>query len=215
MAVTKTKTSTNKRNKKNPRDGTFVFVDVENVRSSAQGEGYVDLDYKKLFEWLKEKQNAKRIYLYLGIIDGDEKKENRYKKLAKIENCFVSIKKVKVYRKNPIPLKTICPKCKKHFDRRFYPKATLKANCDVELTLDAINFGVRKKYKRIIVFSGDGDFAKLYEYVAKRLEKKVIVYAPSDKGKDKRTAASVKKLNRDRVITLENLRGLFKDYAIK
>lgn len=86
---------------------------------------------------------------------------------------------------------------------------------DVELTLDAIRFGIRKKYQRIIVFSGDGDFAKLYEYVARELKKNVTVYAPSDRNGIKRTASSVKRLGRNRVITLEDLGGLLNDYAIK
>ena len=201
--------------RKKTKDGTFVFVDVENVRNAVESEGYIDLDYKKLFEWLKEKKNVKRIYLYLGIKDGDSKKEKRYKKFSKIENCYVSIKKVMVYKKPPIELDTKCPRCQNHFIRRFYPRSELKANCDVELTLDAINFGVRKRYKRIIVFSGDGDFAKLYEYVVKELKRDVIVYAPSDKNGVKRTAVSIKNLNRYGVIELEDLRGLFNTYAIK
>jgi len=204
----------NSKASKKPRNHTFVFVDVENVRNAVESEGYTDLDYEKLFVWLKKKKDTKRIFLYLGIKEGDTEKEKRYKKLSKIENCYVSIKRVMIYKKSPVDLKTKCPRCHGYFNRKFYPKSGQKANCDVELTLDVIRFGVRKKYNRIIVFSGDGDFTKLYEYVFKELKKKVIVYAPSDKNGIKRTASSVKKLNRDGIIELEDLRGLFKEYTI-
>ncbi|MDD5551768.1 MAG: NYN domain-containing protein [Candidatus Pacebacteria bacterium] len=103
-----------------------------------------------------------------------------------------------------------CPFCEKDFIKRYWAKKS-KGNCDAELTLDIIRFGVRKRYKGIIVFSGDGDFARVYEYVSKELRKKVIIYAP----KKKRTSVKLKKLFEQKIITLEGLNPLFPYYGKK
>lgn len=90
-----------------------------------------------------------------------------------------------------------------------------KGNCDSELTLDVINDGVRKKYKSVIVFSGDGDFARMHEYVADVIKKKVTVYSPMKGEPGKRTSTAIKTLHNNGTITLESLEGVLVNFAEK
>ena len=92
-----------------------------------------------------------------------------------------------------------------------------KANCDSELTLDIINDGVRKKYGSIIVFSGDGDFSRMYEYVAETLVKPVTIFCPMGSKAGNRTSTKIKTLHNKGIIRIDALEGIlgFKGYGIK
>jgi uncharacterized LabA/DUF88 family protein len=188
----------------------FVFIDAENVRNSCEYYGYKDLDYKKIQTWLKESYNAERIYIYVGIPKGDNEKLEAFKTLQR-KGFYVYRKEVVSYPRKPLKVLVECPSCHEEFVKLVERKSKTKANCDAELTLDIVRFGVRKKYDQIIVFSCDGDFARVYEYVSNELRRKVKVYAPSDW----RTSSKVKHLNKTGVIQLEDLKGLFESYAIK
>lgn len=188
----------------------FAFFDAENIRNALEESGYSDLDYKKIFDWLKYKRNVGKAFIYAGIEVGDHIKEEYYKELEQL-GYSVSAKYVTSYKRKATDLHTKCPKCKFTFDRKYYHKDKKKANCDAELTLDVVRFGVRKKYSSIMVFSGDGDFASVYEYVAKELKKRVVVYAPSNN----RTSLKVKDLAKSGIITLEGLDPLLLHYAKK
>lgn len=188
----------------------FVFIDAENIRNSVQDYGYKDLDYIKLYDWLKNKLKISRVYLYAGVERGDIDKEKMLNNLQKI-GYYVSIKKVSIYSQKPFTVSVPCNKCGNVITKVIYRPNKQKANCDTELTLDIINCGVRKKYNEIIVFSGDGDFCRVYEYVSKTLKKKVIVYSPFDY----RTSLKVKEQDKNGTIKLEDLRGLLQHYGMK
>jgi uncharacterized LabA/DUF88 family protein len=188
----------------------FVFIDAENIRNSLEAYGYIDLDYEKLYKWLTNILRVKRVYLYAGIERGDVAKEQMLNKLQAI-GYFVTKKIVSIYTQPPFIVNVPCNKCGNIIPKTIYRHSKQKANCDTELTLDVINCGVRKKYDEIIVFSGDGDFSRVYEYVAVQLGKKVTVYSPFDT----RTSSKVKEMDKTGVIKLEDLRGLFQHYAKK
>ncbi|HUV42979.1 MAG TPA: NYN domain-containing protein [Patescibacteria group bacterium] len=193
----------------------FAFFDVENVRNSVEEYGYIDLNYPKIIGWLKNKRSVSRIYLYASAEPGDTIKKKKYLDLQKIPGCYVSIKRIMAYKQKPWPLETICPSCQHSFVRKIYIKDHKKGNCDAEMTLDIVRFGVRKKYSGIIVFSGDGDFARVYEYVAEELKKPVILFAPDKVPGKKRTSSRLKKLANNGTIKLESLKGLMFHYGQK
>lgn len=189
----------------------YVFIDAENVRNAIEEYGNSDMDYEKLYNWLIKSKQVAQIYLYIGIEIDDKDKEKKLKNLEKL-GYKVNSKVVMKYKQKFWNLRTTCPACKTQFNRKTFIKDHKKANCDADMTLDIMDSGVRKKYRGIIVFSGDGDFASVYEYVVKTLKKKVIVYAPLGK-LSKRTSLKVKELAKNKIITLEDLNSLSLHYT--
>lgn len=194
------------------KKGAFVYIDAENLNSSAQECGYKGIDYPKLLNWLRSSRNAERAYLYAGY--EDESTKQAYEKLGK-QGYVLGLKKVMHYPATKTKHKLTCPSCGEINSHKITHKGRSKANCDSELTLDVINDGVRKKYKEIIVFSGDGDFCRMYQYVTDSIKKKVTVYAPMSGTPGKRTSRAVKALAAARIITLNALEAILPHYGIK
>lgn len=185
----------------------FVYIDAENLNNSAYECGYGSVDYVKLFNWLKTKKGAKRIYLYAALTIGNVKQEAFFQKLEQL-GYIVQLKEVKEYHPPDITHDVTCDDCKKIIKHRVTLKPRRKANCDSEMTLDIVNHGVRKKYSEVIVFSGDGDFGRMYEYVSDTLHKKVTVYSPLAGNAGKRTSVKLKTLRNNGTIKLESLEGI-------
>jgi uncharacterized LabA/DUF88 family protein len=199
-------------------DKVFAFIDAENARNSLEKMGYGGgFDYAKLYEWLTKKKNVSRIYLYAAIENGDEDKALLYKSLEDM-GYIVSLKKVMIYAQRPLSIAVECPGCNKEFIHKHHRRSKPKANCDVEMTLDIMNNGVRKRYSEIIVFSGDGDFGKLYNYVSTQLDqgsKKVTVYSPMKLPAAYRTSTVLKNMANDGTINLFPLEVVAQYYALK
>lgn len=162
--------------------------------------------------WLKTKRNAERVYLYAGY--SDEVGKERYKKLEK-SGYILSLLKVKQSPSKSTFHNLKCPSCKKFHQHTIKHSGRRKDNCDSELTLDVINDGVRKKYSGIIVFSGDGDFSRMYEYVAEVLVKPVTIFSPMGAVAGHRTSTKVKGLHRNGIININALEGILGRYGIK
>src|SRR3989339_377979 len=155
----------------------YVFIDAENTRNAAEDSGHEDLDYKKLLNWIHKKKIVKT-YIYVGIEQGDSLKINKFNELAKT-GYIVQQKSVMAYKQEPVLIPTTCPSCRNNFYRKYYIKDKKKANCDSELTLDAVKTGMENEYDEVMFFTGDGDFCSLMEYIATDLKKKVIVVSAS------------------------------------
>jgi uncharacterized LabA/DUF88 family protein len=196
---------------------TWVFIDAENARNSLESMGYSGFDYEKLYKWLTEKKGVSRIYLYVALENGDTAKAEKYRALEEL-GYYVSTKKVMIYAQKPMPIAVECPDCGKEFIHKAQRRSKPKANCDVELTLDVMNNGVRGRYKNIIVFSGDGDFGDLYKYVATQLDggnKTVTVYSPMRMPAALRTSSVLKNLAKKGTINLFPLEVVAQYYALK
>lgn len=192
----------------------FVYIDHSNLMQSMEALGFKDIDWPGLMNWLKTKKNVSRVYVYAGYDNKERKKE-----LEKLERhgYIVDKKKVMQYPSEKMQKTHKCSSCKKSCSFTIQKKGRRKANCDAELTLDVINDGVRKKYSGIIVFSGDGDFSRVYEYVAETLVKSVNVIAPMGEKAGNRTSTKVKSLHNKGIIKVDALEGIvgFNGYGIK
>jgi len=159
----------------------YVFIDSSNLFYGGKGRLGWKVDYEKLANYLRKKYFATKIFYYSGInthgynpdllstqpypinqciehvsksLLGADKKEKKYinkdlaraKFLRKIDE-FGYILRLK-------PVKYI-----KSFDGT----VKMKANCDVDLTLDAIR--LKRDYDSIVLLSGDGDFEILLRYL--------------------------------------------------
>lgn len=126
----------------------FVFVDGQNLNLGIRELGW-KLDLKKFRRYLEDKYQAKKVYYFIGYVEGNSL---LYKSLQ--EYGYVLI-----------------------FKPTFQgPDGKVKGNCDAELVLQAmIDY---KNYDKAIIVTGDGDFGCLVKYLIEK-KKLLTVLAPS------------------------------------
>lgn len=129
----------------------YAFVDAQNLHLSIKQLGW-EIDYKKFFVYLKERQKADKIFLFIGF-----QKENQWLYSFLIQIGYTIVFKPTVVGKD----------------------GKIKGNCDGELILHtaAIEFHY---YDRAIIISGDGDFHCLIEFLEER-EKLYKIGVPNEK----------------------------------
>lgn len=192
----------------------FAFVDVENIRGAAQDAGYKDFNYENLYDWLINKHGVKRVYFFTAIDDGDKNKKEVFENLEKKEKCFVYKKELKTYRTNNLKKVVKCPMCLHEFIKEIKISSRRKGNCDTELTLELMRQGIRKRYNHAIVFSGDGDFAKVYDHIIKDLRKSITIIAPLGK-LGNRTSTLLKEMAEKEELHILPLNDLFEKNCLK
>ena len=157
---------------------TYCFIDASNIIYGTRNEGW-KVDFKKLFKYLKDRYECKKIYYFAGLDDKNSKQKKFYDLLLKIGYDLI-LKKVKIY---------------------YQPDGskTRKANCDVDLTFYAMRDILH--YDRGIFLSGDGDFLILLEHLV-QIKKNILILANS-----KRTAKEIKGLKGAQFDDLGTLRN--------
>lgn len=193
---------------------TFAFIDVENIRGAAHDAGYRDFDYEKLCEWLMEKHGASRVYFFAAVDDYDEERKKVFDRLRQISGCYIETKELMTYKTSNLQKAVSCPQCRHQFIKEIPVANRRKGNCDTELTLELMRHGIRKRYTHAIVFSGDGDFARVYEHLVNELKKRIVLFSPLGKFKN-RTARKLKDLDRDGIISILPLNDLYDKFCIK
>lgn len=197
----------------NKQPVTYAFIDGENLFKSFKSMGYKNVDYVKFYWWLKKKKNAKKIFLYVGLVEDDQQRENKYNGLGKL-GYEMKIKPVQVYSGKILEVPCNCPKCNNEFITDFQMSDKSKANCDAELTVDVTRMCLTNQCDEVIVFSGDGDFAYLYEFVVAELKKKVQVFSPMKYPASLNTSVKLKALDKEGCINLYNLESVAQHRAI-
>lgn len=142
---------------------TYVFIDASNIIYGCRRAGW-KVDYQKLFKWLKEKYQARRVFYYAGEEKGNVK-QAEFLKVIESFGYELKVKPVKLFVKKT-------------------GGVTKKANCDVDLTFDAMRY--LGSYSRGIFLTGDGDFTVLLEWLKKRGKGVVIIAHPSSTARDLR-----------------------------
>lgn len=191
----------------------YAFIDGENLYKSFKAMGYKNVDYMKFYWWLRNKKKVTKVFLYVGLVDGDQQRENKYNGLRKL-GYDMKIKPVQVYGGKVIEVPCSCPKCGNEFINEHQMSDRSKANCDAELTVDVTRTCMDGDCDEVIVFSGDGDFAYLYEFVVAELKKKVQVFSPLKYPASLNTSAKLKDLDKEGCINLYNLESVAQHRAI-
>ncbi len=192
---------------------TYAFIDGENLFKSFKAMGYKNIDYIKFYWWLKNKKGVKKTFLYVGLVEGDLQRENKYNGLAKL-GYEMKVKRVQVYGGKTLEVECKCPKCDNEFIHEHQMNDKSKANCDAELTVDVTRMCITNACDEVIVFSGDGDFAYLYEFVVSELRKKVQVFSPLKYPASLNTSGKLKELDKEGCISLYNLESVAQHRAI-
>ncbi len=123
----------------------YAFIDSQNLYLSIQTQGW-KIDWKKFRTYLSEKYNVEKAYLFIGMIEGN----NRiYLELQ--DAGFLCVWK---------------PTLK-------YKDGTIKGNCDAELVLHTmIQFS---NFEKAVIVSGDGDFYCLVDYLIEQKKMGVLL----------------------------------------
>jgi uncharacterized LabA/DUF88 family protein len=137
------------RRKKQPavKKPNFAFIDSQNLNLGVQRAGW-KLDWKKFRQFLQDKYNVDRAYMFIGYVPDNEE---LYKQMQEAGYTVVLKPTVDMYMTEE-ELKD-----EKHIT---------KGNADAELVLYAMK--ELPNYDKAIVVSGDGDFYCLVEYLSQK-----------------------------------------------
>lgn len=137
---------------------TAVFVDWANVYRWKDKLKKV-VDEGKLYKYLKGYDQVEEVRFYFGEDDAHPK-SGEFLETVKKMGYFLVTKKVKY-------LKIYDDTGKNFIWKR-------KCDFDLEIGLDAIELA--KNYDSFVFFSGDGDYATLYERLIKKGKQVVVIY---------------------------------------
>ncbi len=120
----------------------YAFIDGNNLYLGAKSQG-IELDYRKLRLYLKNKFNVEKAIIFIGY---DPDRTSLYSNL--VEAGFKLVHKPTVY---------------------YYEdgKRTMKGNVDAELVLHAAAIEYRN-YEKAIIVSSDGDFTCLIQFLLEK-----------------------------------------------
>ncbi len=117
-------------------DGSNLYLGVKNIG--------VEIDYLLLRQWLKNKYQIKKAYVFMGYLP---EQQSLYDYLERCDFILV-------------------------FKETLLQRGIIKGNADAELVLKAVRdiFETKDEYK-VVLISGDGDFSCLIDFF---IEKKVF-----------------------------------------
>ena len=130
---------------------TYGFIDSQNLNLGVRSLGW-KLDWRKFRQYLRNKYNVEKTYLFIGQVAGNE---SLY---AFLQECgyILIFKPTLEYRQKD--------------------KVKVKGNVDAELVLHSmIQY---KNYDKAVIVTGDGDFYCLIEYLEEK-GKLLKVLAPT------------------------------------
>jgi len=180
---------------------TYAFIDASNLFYGGEKSLGWKIDYEKLLKYLKEKYGVSKTFYYAGIDIGKSQaaekidlpsivkhftKELENPELSEAEIILIDryIQRAKFYQKLQEFGYELIIKPVKIFGEG--DSQTKKANCDVDLTFDLMRY--MSQYSKLVILSGDGDFAPVLQYLKKK-HKEVIVLARGN-----RTAKEIRQL---------------------
>lgn len=156
--------------------GTYVFIDVSNIRQACKKCYGFNIDFFKFYDYFSGKyKNLKDVRYYEGVAFDDSAKKEYFEKLRAKGFTVCSLER-KTYTERAKRKKFVCPKCSKIFLGITMPATTkMKSNVDVYLVSELLELAAKdKKPKRIILVSCDGDYAEAIK-AAVRINPNIVI----------------------------------------
>jgi len=167
----------------------YAFIDVQNTASTARKLLGFLIDWHKLYAYLTDKWKCEKVFFYSGIDEGDDETAKEFESLKGV-GCIVKTRTVFSYKKPDKTISIKCVACGKENAEVVDMGYNRKSNCDVDLTVDAMEYAGPDK--EFLIFTGDGDF----DYLIKRLvEKGTKVYVVSSNAGIKKPGLNTKRLS--------------------
>ena len=127
---------------------------------------------------MKENWQCEEVFLYSGIENGDTATAEEFEKITKEHSCVVRAKTVFAYKNPDKNLQTKCRECQAENVVVVDMGYRKKSNCDVELSVDAVErAGPGSEF---LILTGDGDFSYL---IQNAIDKGTKVYLVSNAGR--------------------------------
>jgi len=126
---------------------TYVFIDATNIIYGATRAGW-KVDFQKLFHYLKTRYEAKKIYYFAGVDNENPKQLKFYEKLREF-GYFLKL----------VPVKK-------------FSDGKKKADVDSRMTFEMMLLS--EEYQKTLVFTGDGDYFWVLEYLKKQKQVKLF-----------------------------------------
>jgi uncharacterized LabA/DUF88 family protein len=150
----------------------YAFVDVQNTASTTRKLLGFLIDWHKLYSYLTEKWKCEKVFYYSGIDEGDDETAKEFESLREV-GCIVKTRTVFSYKKTDKTISIKCVACGKENAEVVDMGYNRKSNCDVDLTVDAMEeAGPDKEF---LIFTGDGDFDYLVDRIVGKGTKVYIV----------------------------------------
>ena len=150
----------------------YAFIDVQNTASTTQKLLGFIVDWQKLCEYLISQWKCTKVFFYSGIDEGDSETAQEFELLAK-NGCIVKTKTVFAYKKSDKKISIKCVDCGKESVKVVDMGYNRKSNCDVDLTVDAMEMA--SPDAEFLIFTGDGDFEYLIRKVSEKGTKVYVV----------------------------------------
>ena len=203
---------------------TFAFIDASNLFYGGEKSLGWRIDYKKLFQYLKEKYDVSSVFYFGGVeiydfkydYQGDETiplkdleehllqlLQNRSKQLNEAQILLIGkhIQRVRFYLKLKQFGYNLFLKPVKMYEQED-GSTKRKANCDVDMAFHLMK--EKDNFDRIIVLSGDGDFLPVLKYL-KENKKEIMIL-----GRASRTAKEIKQFSEGSFRDFEYLKNILK-----
>lgn len=200
---------------------TNVYIDASNLFYGGKKSLGWSIDYKKLYDYLKNKYQAKQIFFFGGIeiykfpfdylaIDSVPvkdvekyivtiiKERGNYLDNKELNLLDTYLKRIRFYITiEKFGYTLILKPVKTFFDSEGV--MIKKANCDVDMTFFLMKD--RSLYNRAIILSGDGDFLPVLKYLRDKDRKEIFILAHTS-----RTAKEIKKFAAEKFLDFAYLR---------
>ena len=142
----------------------YAFIDVQNTASTTKKLLGFIIDWRKLCDYLNKKWrcNKENIFVYAGIDEGDDVATQEFDSLLQA-GYTIRNKRIFSYKKPDKNITVKCVHCGKDNVEVVDMGYNRKSNCDVDLTVDAMEKAGPDKV--FLLFTGDGDFEYLVRSV--------------------------------------------------
>lgn len=144
----------------------YAFIDVENTATTTEEMLGFLIDWAKLAEFMKNSKSCTQVFFYTAIEAGDNQKAAEFEAINQTDCCTARTKQKMLYKRKDKYISLACNTCAATISKSIDMGYNVKGNCDVELTVDALEYAA--KDNEYFIFTGDGDF----EYLALKLMEK-------------------------------------------
>lgn len=138
----------------------YAFIDVQNTETTTRRVLGFEIDYNRLFSYLKNKWKCEKVFFYPGIEYNDTSRKKIFDEIVN-SGAIVYPKYFSKYKNKDRIIELTCNNCENKIVYQINNGYSWKSNCDVEMTIDILDS--LKKDTEILIFTGDGDFKLLIE----------------------------------------------------